>query len=241
MKPQILMEKIIHERKNAMYHVYEIETQNEGFDWHMYAKSYDDAHKMVISFNAFITQDCRDFANAIHYPSIAPALKAGIENISEKEEIEKFFERFSSPFLKKKGKQGGYALDYRQCSFRKKTNMPYCMMLSYLDTVLDHDFFELYEVNPVFAEGSRIVLPGHRVHGEVSFGMDKRYEYGNEALLAVAEMRMGFPIEFKGESACGKKDIFTLAFSHAVQLCQFLNYLPFVNIYSVLYKQEYEV
>lgn len=200
-------------------------------------KNVNILYEMVISFNAFITQKCRDFAKMIHYPSIAPALKAGIENIREKEEIVKFFERFSSPFLKKKGKQGGYALDYRQCSFRKYSKMPYRMMLSYLDTVLAHDFFELYEVNPIFAEGSRIVLPGHRVPGEVSFGMDKRYEYGNEALLAVAEMRLGFPIEFKGESACGKKDVFTLAFSHAVQLCQFLNYLPFVNIYSVLYRQ----
>ena len=220
-----------------MYQMYEIEVQNEGFDWHMYAKNHDDAHKMALSFNTKITKECRDFANTIHYPSIAPALKAGIENISEKEEIKRFFSKFSSPFLKKKGNQGGYALDYRQCSFRKKAQMPYCMMLSYLDTVLDHDFFDLYEVNPVFAEGSRIVLPGHKVPGEISFGMDKRYEYGNEALLAVAKMGLGFPIEYKGESDCGKKDVFTLSFNHAAHLCQFLNYLPFVNIYSVLCRQ----
>ncbi len=220
-----------------MYQMYEIETQNDGFDWHMYAKSYDDAHKMIISFNAFITQECRSFANEIHYPSIAQALKAGTENIIEKEKIEQFFARLSSPFLKKTGKQGGFALDYRQCSFRKKVKMPYCMMLSYLDTVLDHDFFDLYEVNPIFADGSRIVLPGHKVPGEMFFGMDKRYEYGNEALLSVAQMRLGVPIKYEGESACGKKDVFTLTFSHAVQLCQFLNFLPFVAIYSVLYKQ----
>lgn len=220
-----------------MYQMYEIETQNEGFDWHMYAKSYDDAHEMVLSFNAHITKECRDFASAISYPSIAPALKSSIESISEKEAIERFFARFTSPFLKKTGKQGGYALDYRQCSFRKKAQMPYCMMLSYLDTVLDHDFFDSYEVNHVFAEGSRIALPGHNVPGEVSFGMDKRYEYGNEALLAVAKKGLGFPIECNGESDCGKEDVFTLSFSNAAQFCQFLNYLPFVNIYSVLCRQ----
>ena len=207
-----------------MYQLYEIKTQNEGFDWHLYADSYDDASEIIRSFNNFITQKCRNFAGTIHHS----------HNSGRKAEIEVFFAIFSRPFIKMQGTHGGYALDYRQCSVRTKVQMPYCIMLDYLDKIRNQDFFHLCEIKPLFAGDNRIMLPGHNVPIEVTFGMDKRYEYGNETLLAAAESRLGFRTKYKAENACEDIDVFTSAFGHATQFCQFLNYLPFIKIYSIV-------
>lgn len=218
-----------------MYHMYEAETQNEEFDWHIYAENNEDAYKMMVSFNDCITQECRKLAYSIHYESIAPELKSGVKHRKEKKEIERFFSQFYKPVIKNLGIVGGYVLDYRQCSIRGSVQMPYSIMLSYLDMIQNTDFFDSVCINPVYVSHQEINLPDHDVRIKLTIGMEKRYAYGNEALLGVAGTRLDFKPVYVGEDAYGSKDFFQLRLKNVSQFCQFLNYFPFVYIYKVSY------
>lgn len=218
-----------------MYYMYEAETQNEEFDWHIYAKNSEEAYKMVVSFNDFITRECRKLAKSIYYESIAHDLKAGVKHRKEKKLIEKFFSQFYKPVIKKLGVVGGYVLDYRQCSIRERVEMPFIIMLSYLDMIQNNDFFESVSINPVFASHQEINIPDHDVNIKLTIGMEKRYAYGNEALLGVAGTRLDFKPVYIGEDVYGKKDFFQLRLKNVSQFCQFLNYFPCVHIYKVSY------
>lgn len=137
-----------------MYHVYEIATQNEGIDWHVYAEYQEEVRTMITNLNGFMLQECRDLAKAINYQSIASKLKSGTGCGREKQEIKSFFARFHRPLIKQHGVIGGYALDYRKCSVRENVEMPYSVMLSYLDMALYDEFFILEGIEPVYAGGN---------------------------------------------------------------------------------------
>lgn len=216
-----------------MYHIYKVEIQNEGFDLHIYSENMKNVVKMIQSINDTITKECRNLSKSINYQLISTELKSGIECHSEKREIEKFFSKFYKPLSKEEGIIGGYVLEYRKCSVRKKSEMPFKIMLSYLDMISDNNFFTVNEVYPVYVAGSEINLHDHNKHIKLTFGMEKVYEYGNEALLSVARASLNFELNYSGEDECKRRDIFIVEFNTIVQLCQFLNYLPFIYIYHV--------
>ena len=173
-----------------MYHIYEAETQNEEVDWHIYAENYEDACKIMRTFNERITRECRRLMDSIHYRSIADELRMGVDYDCERKEIEKFFSQFKKPLIEKKRMIGGYVLDYRQCSVRKNVEMPFKIMLSYLDTLQNNDFFESVLISPVYSSHHEINIPDHDVKIKLIFSMNKRYGYGNEALLSVAGVKL---------------------------------------------------
>lgn len=140
-----------------MYHVYEIATQNEGIDWHVYAEYQEDVRTMITNLNGFMLQECRDLAKAINYQSIASKLKSGTGCGREKQEIKSFFARFHRPLIKQHG----------------------------------------------------------------------------EALVGFAGIKLGFGTARGKETGHREKDIFLVELVNTMQLCQFLNYLPYVHIYAV--------
>lgn len=216
-----------------MYHMYEAEIKDEGFDWHIYAENHENALEMVISFNDFMTRECRKLAKSLQYECNVSELKSEVMHGGEKQEIKKFFSQFGRPFVSKKGIQGGYVLDYRQCSVRKNVEMPYKIMLSYLNTVQDRNFFDFIQLNPVYACQHEIYLPDHDVNIQLKIGMDLRYTYGNEALLSAAGGALDFRPVYSGKDLYGWKDLFVVKLKNAQCFCQFLNYFPFVDIYDV--------
>lgn len=218
-----------------MYHIYEAETQNEEIDWHIYAENYESACKIMRAFNKRITCESKKLMDSIHYGAIADELRSGVDYECERKEIEKFFSQFKKPIIRKKGMMGGYVLDYRQCSVRKNVEMPYKIMLSYLDTLQNNDFFESVLISPVYSSHHEINIPDHDVKIKLTFGMNKRYGYGNEALLSVAGAKLNFHLLYVGEDSYGWKDFFMVELKNVLGFCQFLNYLPFIDICNVTY------
>ena len=218
-----------------MYHIYEAETLNEEVDWHIYAENHENACKISHTFNKQITRECRRLMNSIHYGTIAAKLKSGVDYDFERKEIKKFFSQFKKPLIKKNGMIGGYVLDYRQCSVRNNVEMPYKIMLSYLDMIQYGDFFDSVLISPIYASHHEINIPDHDVKIKLTFGMNKRYAYGNEALLSVAGAKMNLHLLYVGEDAYGWKDFFLVQLKNVLELCQFLNYLPFIEICNVAY------
>lgn len=218
-----------------MYHIYEAETQNEEIDWHIYAENYESACKIMRAFNKRITCESKKLMDSIHYGVIADELRSGVDYECERKEIEKFFSLFKKPIIRKKGMMGGYVLDYRQCSVRKNVEMPYKIMLSYLDTLQNNDFFESVLISPVYSSHHEINIPDHDVKIKMTFGMNKRYGYGNEALLSAAGAKLNFHLLYVGEDSYGWKDFFMVELKNVLEFCQFLNYLPFIDICNVIY------
>lgn len=218
-----------------MYHIYEAETQNEEIDWHIYAENYESACKIMRAFNKRITCESKKLMDSIHYGAIADELRSGVDYECERKEIEKFFSQFKKPIIRKKGMMGGYVLDYRQCSVRKNVEMPYKIMLSYLDTLQNNDFFESVLISPVYSSHHEINIPDHDVKIKMTFGMNKRYGYGNEALWSAAGAKLNFHLLYVGEDSYGWKDFFMVELKNVLEFCQFLNYLPFIDICNVIY------
>ena len=217
-----------------MYHMYNVELQNEGFDWHVYAESQENARNMVDALNRFMFQGCRGLADSISYDSIASKLRAGEEYISERGKIKSFFSGFRKPFIRQDGAMGGYALDYRKCSVSAKAEMPFHVMLSYLD-MEDADFSILSEIGPVNVRGGEIDIPDFDVPISLVAYMDRNNEcmYGNEALLGFAGAKLNFQVGYGGEAENGAKDIYLAELNNLLQFCQLLNYLPFLEVVDI--------
>lgn len=213
--------------------MYKVEIQNEGFDLHIYSKSIQNVLKMIESINTMVTKECRDLEKLINYKLISHELRSGIGYSFERQEIEKFFSKFNKPLVKQEGTIGGYVLEYMKCSVRKKAKMPYSVMLRYLDLISNDDFFNFGDVHPVYAADNDINLQNNNIHIKLTFGMEKVYEYGNEALLSVAMASLNFKLDYRGEDECKKRDIFVVELNQIVQLCQFLNFIPFIYIYDI--------
>lgn len=218
-----------------MYHMYRVEVQNEGFDWHVYAECKEDVCKMISELDDFIFKRCLDLESTMHCRFNASELINLDRDSQERQEIIRFFSRFYKPFIGQHGAEGGYVLDYRKCSVSTKVKMPYCVMLEYLNPVPNEKFFILSEIEPVYAGGSVINMPDSDVHIRLVTEMDKRNTdfYSNEALIGFAGAKLGFQVKYNGETESGKKDVFIAELNNALQFCQFLNYLPAIDITDV--------
>ena len=216
-----------------MYHIYEIETQNEGIDWHVYAQNLEDAYLIMASFNDSISQECRDLARVLHYPSISSELRSGAGFSYEIQEIRNFFARFYIPQTRHTGAKGGYALDYRKCSVNEEIEMPYDIMLDYLDMIETGRFFLLDNIQPVYAGGKEINIPDYDSDMKLTLAISTQYGYENEALIESAGAKLGFLTDRGQKNKDSGKDIFSIELKGIIQLCQLLNFLPPTGIHAV--------
>lgn len=228
-----------------MYHIYNIDVHDSSFDWHVYAKSYDDASQIVNAVMDELLEECKNLAYEINFEEILDDLLSDDYPIprpylAERDRINQLFKKFDSSIIKQYETVGGYVLDYALYSGLSRGKLQDEAAIEHMESVCDErnfffsmgdDYQEIKELR--MENGASIAVPDYNAHIEAKIVIDKRDE---DSLLNWAKPRLKLSCEPGGlANELGRSLVYTIRLDNVQQFCQLLNYVPFAKIRSISY------